>query len=185
MAQTVSSSDSSYCTAAECVQRLDNRSLGDWLADDGTRLTSAQVLASTVLAALLQGASGEFESAIMVGERYTVEDIEALIAADTNAAEFVKDIIANLVLLRAWGRRPRTASEPIPPMAQWADKQLELLRTGTRIFGFAETTDAGKIEHSEMTADEIRRRPLLSNKLRRFFGRRSVADDGGDCGFRE
>jgi glutathione S-transferase len=177
---TITSNSTTLLSAAQFVQRADVRVLGDWLADDGTRLTSAQVVASAVLAVLLKGASGELESAVMAGERYTAADLAAVAASGTNSAELLFDVVAGLTLARVWGRRPRTDNSPLPALSQWAQQRVEELRSGLRIFPTTEHAAAGVLSHDEITAEEVRQRGYLTQVGRRFFGRRAI-EFAEDC----
>lgn len=173
MTATPLSRTTSYCTAAEFVVRVDVRVVGMWLSDTGTQLTESEVLASTVLATLLKEASGELESACLVGERYVPDDLAALLTAANVSAEFLKGIVAGITFGKVWGHRPRTAAEPYPPMAQWAEGKLEALSMGKRIFGFQEAAEAGRMDISQESVADIEARNGVVFQAARFFGRRA------------
>lgn len=182
MTQTVSSGEDAYLTAAEFLARVDERVVGQWLSDTGTALTEAQMLASAKLAQALKGASGELESACLIGERYSADDLAALADSDTNSAALLKDVVAGLSLARVWQRRPRTNNDPYPTQAQWSQQLSEQLRNGVRIFGLAESAEAGRMDVSTITPEEVAARRLISTSARRFFGRRAINERPNDDG---
>ena len=175
MSSTLTSNTTAYLTATQFVQRVDTNVVGEWLSDTTAALTSAQVLASTILTAFLKGSSGELESACLAGERYSAEDLTDLASASptTNSTELLYDIVAGLTLGRCWGRRPRTSDQGFPTLTQWAQQQIELLRQGVRIFGFAEHAEAGRIKYGEITPAEVAARGLASYRARRMLGPRA------------
>lgn len=176
---TPTSTTTPYCTPAQLIERCDVRTLGDWLSDETPprRFTSAEVLASTALANILLEASGELESGVLMGERYTVEDLQALQAYDSASQQLLIGIVAGLAFGKVWYRRPRTDDQKFPTMAQWAQGLLEQLSKGARIFGFVEVAEAGRMEHGRITAAEITDRDLLVVQADRYFGRRGDRSD--------
>jgi hypothetical protein len=165
-----------YCEAAHFVERYDIRTVGDWLSDETPprRLTPTEVLNSTVLATLLLEASGEIESACLMGERYTVDNLLSLTGG---SAELLCGLVGGLTLGKLWGRRPRTDSQPFPTAARWAQDYLQRLATGERIFGLVEVTEAGRMDHDRETASVIRDRSLTVVEAARYFGRRADRSD--------
>ena len=168
MAKTPISATSPYCTPAQFLNFFDARTVGDLVNDVGQRVPASQLLTDPVLGQLLQEASGEVEAACLMGDRYTVADLQAL---NGNSALFLASIVAGLTYFKLIERRPDLDFE-IPPMAQRADKFLRALSMGERIFAFQETADAGIVEddyNSPALYDQTRG---TSFECRRFFGRR-------------
>lgn len=164
---------SAYCTAAQLVQRYDTRTVGDLLSDSGTRLTAAQVLSSTVLAALLKQASGMLESACLVGKRYTPDDLAAL---EGNSAELAAGLVADLAIWLLYNRRPERRKE-MPGQVEVAFEFLDKIRSGERIFGFVEHAESATTQANVETSEDVEGRNGLAVQADRFFGTRSNRRD--------
>lgn len=172
----MSSGTTSYCSAAQAIQCLDVRHLGQWLSDTTVELTSAQVLASPILDHFLKSASGEIEMACLVGGRYTPTDLVAL--SGTNHGALLATLVAWLALKGIWGRRVRTSAEALPSMCEWAMRTLEELRLGKAIFAVTNgaTEEAGRMNHKTISAVDMASRGLWSDRAQRYFGVK-FADD--------
>jgi hypothetical protein len=164
------SSATSYCTPADLLTYSDWRPLADMLDDNGARLTRPEVLANAKLASCLDAASGQLESACLVGMRYTPTDLAALTGV---GLERLKEVVAALALLRVFRRRELMPVE-LRLMVEDAEKQLTLLEQGYRVFGLAEHADAGLPAHEKETVYDIEARNGTTWQARRFFGRRGV-----------
>lgn len=147
MAQTPLSASTPYCTAARLVQLYDAELVQDLLrTGDNPRPSYLCVLDSTStegakLLRHLLAASGELESACLTGNRYTPSDLQALTGAGLAKAE---KIVAALCLLSlAEGRQPNSAGKDNVPGAARALHDLEMLRSGERIFSLTESGNAG------------------------------------------
>ena len=168
MAKSISSSTASYCSAAKFVQRYDTRSLAQRLSDTGQDVSS--VLTDANLASILKEASGKVEMAALIGERYTVADLEAIAASSTNAAESLAGLVADLAIPIIFKRRPELM--PSFPQVEEAKNLLGALAEGVRIFQFAETIAAGYLDTDIETPAIVRDRNLWTYQARRFFGTR-------------
>lgn len=140
MAQTFSGCTTAYADQNDMIVRYDVRTLGQLLSDTNTQLTSAQVVASTVLGTLLLAGSGRLELATFAGARYTTLDLAALAGGQR---EVLKDIVCGLTFRRLMQRRPHVVSN-IPDTVKEALELENQLRQGERVFGFLESADAGK-----------------------------------------
>src|SRR2546430_7948244 len=107
MAMTPASTTIAYCTPAQALQYFDPNQWGDYLTDTADALTSAQLLTSPILAALLLEASGEVEEATACGGRYKLEDLQALVG--TAAGEKLARMTAGIAYWNANLRRYREA----------------------------------------------------------------------------
>lgn len=174
--QTIISSTATYCTAARFTNRIDWRSVADFLSDDGVRLpTKTAVEANAILAQLLKAASGEVESVAMVGGRYTADDLRAIADAvtATNATELLADIVAGIAFWKVLRRRP-DPNRPVPEATKEAREWLEKLASGATIFGTQEAADAGVVDSVMETRSDIENtRKPLTFIASRFFGERT------------
>src|SRR5262252_940921 len=92
-----------YCTPQQMVNRYDVRTIGQYLSDDGVKLTPDEVKASPILEELLMEASGELEGALLRGGRYTPADLGALTG---NGLEMLAGLVAGYCMFLVWDRRP-------------------------------------------------------------------------------
>ena len=150
MALTPTSTTTPYLTAAGLWAYIAPEIVGDALrtsADDPRPSRTALEDTTTAdgpgitLNTLLLAACGELESATLVGQRYAVADLAAL----TGSGQAHRDrIIAGLVALPIYTRlKPGSADPEQIPGYRFAAKQLELLESGERIFGFVEASQSG------------------------------------------
>lgn len=150
--------------------RFDFRPIGHLLSDDGKRLTEDEVKASPILFKLCQEASGQFESALYRGGRYTFQDLGNL---TDNGLEMVIGLVAGYAMWLVWERRPdRHANMELPMRARLAAEQLDALATGQRILPFQEAADAGRIHHDRETPQPVFARGLSAVLAFRYFGKR-------------
>lgn len=136
------------------IVRFDVRTLGDLLSDTNTRLTAAQVQASTVLETLLLEASGEVETACIAGQRYLPEDLDALEGA---SLQKLKGIVCGFAFSLLMDRRPNIIAEA-PKRVKDALVLLEQLRGGERIFSLAGAAEAG------YTVERVRETQCLTSQ---------------------
>ena len=170
MPQTPLSNSGSYLTAADFVKRYDVRTIGELLVDDDNapRLAPQQVLVSAILAAIMSGASGELESALVAGHRQDPADIAAIAAmpALTPVREYLMDLLSALTLGRLLGRRPDRY--PVPDEVKEARQFIELLRDGERILPTNEAAQAGVTTPSlQLPRPAL---PLVTDVAIRYFG---------------
>lgn len=137
------STQTPYLTPAEFLKRYDARSIGDRVKDDGTRADPTALLTDANLQALINQASGMFESAILKGNRYVVADLQALLTASPAnvAVDYIRGVVADLTLWLIYNRRP-SADRPVPKQCELALTVLEQLSAGYRIFGLQEKMNA-------------------------------------------
>lgn len=177
MVQEVISGDEAFCTIEQMLERYDWNTIAELLTDKSqsgtvTKLTLAEVQASTVLETILREGAGWIEAAVMAGGKYTVEDLEAL--AGTNSGELLAGLNADLGMWRLYDRRPDRKAEK-PQRCDDAKQMLVELAEGAKIFSFQEAADAGR-----MDTEYPRHSPTVRRASRYFgaAGRRFV--DGAD-----
>lgn len=163
------SNASAYCSGSDFVNYYDVRQCGDLLQDANSRMTSAQVAASTVLSEFLKAASGEVESACFVAKKYSAADLAAL---DGNAAALLRKIVADLAFWEMAKRRHPTRQD-VTEAYRSSKEFLDRLRLGERIFGLEDQADAGNPESQFKTQNDINTLNLSTTISRRFWGVRS------------
>lgn len=167
-----------YATPADIREAHDFRQGGDFVNDDGTRMTdSAAFDALPKVNRCLMIASGMVEASCLRGNRYTVQDLQGLQGA---SKYLLIDIVVELAWWKLTGRR--LSGKPMPPEALYAFSMLESLEKGEKIFGLQEQANAGNPSNGFMTSEDWKTLNLASDQARRFFGRRSKYGVNGSDG---
>lgn len=162
---------SSYCTAAQFVERYDWRTVGQLLTDGGpVPASSAAVEGDVKLGKLLKQASGKLEAAALAGGRYTVADLQELVGS--NQGEFLAGLVADLTIGLVYRRRPDMTTEA-PPQADEADNLLEALARGEKLFGLRAAVDASVLASERDEPADVEARQDVSYLAKNFFGTRS------------
>jgi hypothetical protein len=176
MAQTPLSNAGSYLPVAEFLKRCDKRSVAR-LANDLSATDKADVNAlvaqlptnQNLLAALLD-ASGELESACLVGNRYQPADLAALTGASQGK---LYRLLTWMTLCYLYERRPpREKDQPPPWYYDRAREELDRLEHGERVFGFVESAKAGRMTADPISAADVQNQHTTVTQCRRLFGRR-------------
>ena len=153
---------------------VDYRTLSDLCSDNDARPLKADFLDNTTdlgakTEAILMAASGYVEMACLNGGRYTPARLAALTGCQAQA---LKKLVANLALWDFYTRRPDTTM-PEPPQAVEANRILDAIAAGEKIFGDQEAIDAS---HAELTVEvptDVENRNLITFQAERMFGRRA------------
>lgn len=130
-----------YATRTEVIQFKDARDIGDLVADDGNRVSEANLATDSNFLLAIQAASGEIEAACLIGNRYTTSDLENLTG---NSAALLKRICADVTMKVLWDRREADQhGERRKYAIERAEKWLDQLRKGERVFNVTGVLDAG------------------------------------------
>lgn len=152
-----------YATPADMAVRYDVRTLGDLVADDGTRVDSTAIQTNTTLEAILVDASGEFESCMLHGNRYSADDLAAL---DGNSLGLAKRIVCKLAMGMLWERRQYIDLEKAEEAMEAARKTMDKLRKGEYVFNITANIQAGNPEVITPTMSSISRLNLTVDRAR-------------------
>ncbi len=166
---TVISDLSAYATSADLIARYDVRDICQWVSDTAAPVSQGSLSSNSVLTALFADASGMVEAALLAVDRYSALDLQNLITAGGNSANFLKRLVCDLVAGMLIERRPYLDRD-IPPAYLRALEWLEELRNGKRIFAFQEVADAGNAKVTIDSVYDIQSRNLASNQAARYFG---------------
>lgn len=163
-----------YCSAEEFLVFTDFREIVEYCSDANGQpmvndFTDDVTRTGQIALAILQSASGEIESAVLLGGRYTVDDLQALTG---NQAQFLKQLVADLAL---WGFicRRTNPGTPMPPKCEQAKAILNAIAQGEMIFGLQENIDAGVLQLTVETPADVVNRNLITFQAERMFGRRA------------
>lgn len=184
MAKTPLSGDDPYCSGADFLLWYDIRTVKECLSDDdlATPISDGAVPTNPKLVAILQGASGKLEAAVMMGGKYTPTDLATLTG---NSLSWMKSIVADLAAPKVLGRR-FTEFPDFQKRLEEAEGVLVALSKGELIFGLQENVDAGILDSYVETPTDVEEREMITYQARQYFGRRanrstrptSRSDDG-------
>lgn len=163
-----------YCSAEEFLVFVDFRTIVDLCSDDNGRplesdFTDDTTRTGQIALAVLQASSGELESAVLLGGRYTVENLGELTG---NQAQFIKKLVADLSLWEFYCRRPDLMSQ-MPAKCEQAKAIINAIAQGEMIFGIQENIDAGHLNLTVETPQDVINRNLVTFQAQRYFGRRA------------
>ena len=180
---TVISTSIPYASPADIRDAHDFRQCGDFLNDDGTRVTTtAAVDANSKVTAALMKASGLIEMACTRGNKYSVEDLQSLAGAGRAA------LVDLCVELAWWKLNVRRWKDKVPVETQMALNILDSLSSGERIFPLADQANAGNPQNGFMTFQQWTTLNPAMVQARPYFGRRAWervpggSSNGQGCG---
>lgn len=168
--KTVASYTATYCPVSEFIKRFDVRTIKQLASDTDTPIADPTNDANVL--ACLRDASGDLESAALMGGRYTADDLAELLGSDTNARATLYRIVAGRAFTYLRERRP-ILNVPKADAEERAEAFLEALVEGKRIFGFQEVMDAGVLDHEVETVADVENRRLATWTASRLFGTRN------------
>jgi len=160
-----------YVTPEQFLDRYDPRDVGDLVSKGKIRVSEKNLLNNSKLNRALEDASGIVRSAVLVGRKYTREELETL-AKDQDP--FLIEIVCDLTLGRLITGRSLTA-ELTPDVIQ-AREWVALLRLGERIFNVPENAAAGLTTSKYITQQrrQFELRFAADRAAPRFFSTREV-----------
>lgn len=158
-----------YATIADLLKRYDWRNVGDLILDNGNQADQGTIAAdaSGIIAAALDTASGEIDSAVMRGQRYTATDLAGLTG---HSLALLKSLCCKLAFWNLWERRPSWGDpDQFETTRQQARGVLKELKTGEAIFDIEKVKDAGNISSQSMTRMQVEGLNLMRDRLGKFF----------------
>ena len=164
-----------YATAANWIVYCDTQIIGDLITDDDPetgerkRPSQAEILASEIVTEILLAASGEVDSALRVGKRYTPDQLAGLTG---NAAAKLRKMTCDIATAVAMDRRPeRVTGDIADRYYEKSAKSLKELKSGEAIFGLDDGTDvsAGLMNTYGPTALDVQDRNHLPERMGRMI----------------
>lgn len=171
-----------YATGDDLAARKDVNTIRDLATDDEAPVDLSNINTNANIVAALADASGEVDSALLVGGVYTTDDLASLTA---NSLAKLKRITCEIAMAFLFARRPKYDEDGYDKALERADKWLERLRKGERVF---EVTDedpaAGTLPTIDgptvVTYDRLR---LMVDRTKNFYphrGQRLPEGRGGN-----
>lgn len=154
-----------YADGNDLIARYDVEVVGDLCSDNRVQLLRDDVPThANVLVALLD-ASGDVESHIRVGGRYTAEQLDTL---DTNSDAMLTRIVCTIAMANLFERRPGVHAEMAKAVRERADEYVAQLQGGAAIFSVTDDSshiEASKPELHGPTSVEIDNRNFLASRM--------------------
>ncbi len=157
-----------YASIADMLKRYDVRTIGDLINDDGTAASSAEVLADAdgIIAAALETASGEVESACFRGKRYTVTDLQGLTG---NQSALLKSLVCKLAFWFLWERRPVWDQDQYEQAKNAPRGMLDRLKRGEDVFDIEAVKTAGNPSVTGPTRADLTNLNLIRDRLYKYY----------------
>lgn len=159
----------SYCTPAQFLTRKDARTIGDLVADDGTQVSAAALLSDTNLSTALADASGDIEAALLVGGRYTTEQLEGLTG---NSSSYLQRICAEIATYYLLVRRPEVNQELLDHYDRIRERYLKTLKSGEEIFDLDTTIRASQPSVDGPSTQDYEDLNMIRDRVNNYFPRR-------------
>lgn len=157
---------SAYATGNDLILRYDVDLIGDLATDDRRTLDRDEIATNAVVAAALSEASGQINSALIVGGAYKPADLAGLTGID---ADYLAGLVCDLAMLRLFQRRPEATPDYAEAIRARVAELLEMLRIGRNVFNLAPTVDATILDHDGPTAVALSDRNGLAERMHRYF----------------
>lgn len=156
-----------YATPSDMLIHADARDIGDLVADDGQQVSAVDLLTNPILLEFLTRSSGDVESALVVGNRYSVDQLENLTG---NSKAKLVDLVCDLTVIRLLKRRPGKDLEQLKLMSEMADVKLDRLRKGENIFDLTAIRNASVVSVDGPTTLEFQDLNLVRDRIgNRYF----------------
>jgi hypothetical protein len=162
----------SYLPPANFLQLADWRTVSHLCSDvdGGEGVPQGALLIDPNLRAVLNTASGMFESAILAGKKYTPADIMALPNGSAGQAA-IYGMLSWVTMTLLWERRPSVAANPI--IMQRAYEWLKAIEEGREILSFLQAAESGVMEVEPETIADVDRRDGITTICSGYFSRRA------------
>lgn len=161
-----------YATAAQFLDRYDARDVGDLVSDEGLQVSPIDLPGHVRLAAVLNDASGDIEAALLVGNRYTPDQLSGLTG---NSASHLQRVTCEIAMAYLLGRRPSINSERIEAQEKLRELHLDRLRRGENVFNLDDQRNAGVAAiDGPTTLDYSRELNLIRDRTRHYFPARRL-----------
>lgn len=158
-----------YADPDDMMARYDWREVGELVSDNNEQADPVQLRTDPNLAAALADASGEVDSALLVGGNYTPDQLAEL---EGNSLARLKNIVCLIAIANLMNRRPLANWERYQTIKERVDLDLDKLRKGENILNIPGKAEAGLPSVGGYTTVEVKDLNLVRDRVRNFFPRR-------------
>ena len=160
-----------FADSTDMTARYDERTIGDLLSDDGTRVSPSVFPTNDKLNAALDATSGEIRAHLLRGQRYSQTDLDNLTGDDL---EYLKDITCQGTFWRLYRRKPYQDKDQHNEARDQYKEILASLRRGDEVFaGVTDDIEAGRPKVDTVTRVQAQDWNLVADAMRpRFYNER-------------
>jgi phage gp36-like protein len=155
-----------YAEPADLLARHDNTVVAELCSEDEHAVPAEDLATDTNLLAALEDASGDVESAMLIGKRYTTAQLDALTG---NSLAKLKRITCTIALAYLLERRPLVHVSNAERLLKRAEEYLEQLRTGQRIFNVEDNLEKQLPTIGGPTSVKAEELNTLGQRMVRYF----------------
>lgn len=157
-----------YATGEDLIDRYDVDLVGDLASDDRETLDREDVPTHPHVLTALEDASGEVDTALLAGGRYTTDQLAGMTGT---SASYLKAIVCGLAMAALHERRPEAVEEArIERLTKRATEAIRAIRRGDNVFGLQEQIEATRLDLNGPSALQLRDRNGLAERMSgRFF----------------
>lgn len=160
-----------YATPADMMLRFDRGDIGQLCSDDKNIVSPQDLPNNPVCLTALQDAAGEIEAALLVSNRYSVADLQALTGNSLSVLVSMNCLVA---MRRLTDRRFGWNPEKSKAIREASDTQLEKLRKGENTFNIQAAMDAGEPVVDGPTMAQFDSIGLIRDNINNFFVPRRI-----------
>lgn len=160
-----------YATVAQLLERYDLRTIGDLAADNNTQVSSGALPTDPNVLAALNDASGEIDSALLVGGMYTPAQLEAL--AGNSQFKLVR-LCCRIAIVFIHERRHLLEADELEKYEKINNDALARLRKGENLFDIAANVGAGKPSVDGPSTVEYQGLNLVRDRVQRTYPARML-----------
>lgn len=161
----------SYATPTQLLSRFRSNTINELVNDDGVRQSPQDLLNNENVSTALADASGAIEAALLVGNRYTTEELEELTG---NSASHLQRITCEIAMAYLYARNPAHNLEVYTEFREIASKYLDDISNGGNTFNIADKTAAGlPTINGPSVTDYARKIRSLPDRTNRFYPNRA------------
>ena len=132
----------SFTTPERFLLLNDAQFVGDLVSDTGTTVAPSELLDNPVLRELIVSVSSEIFAALIVGERYSAEQLQSL---TQEAADYLHLLTCDGVLLRLKQRRGRFNSEKDGELQKRYEARIKSAKDGDALLYLPEAEQVGTL----------------------------------------
>lgn len=161
-----------WATPADMALRYDVRGLLELPSDTNAAIDEADLDENPVLLELLSAASGEVDSAVRSGERYTTSDLQALTGTSLS---LLKQLVCHIAWTFLRERRGGMDVDEFDARMKWSGDKLDRLRRGENVFATDDPDTAAAMVPSRevITPSSVIAADLTRDRTRNYYPHRS------------
>lgn len=163
-----------YATGEDLIARYDARDIGGLVSDDNNQVSPIDLPDDPYVAQSLEDASGDVESALLVGNRYSTTELAGLTG---NSLATLKRIVCDIAMSYLLGRRAGQDPARLEGQAKLAYAHLERLRKGENVFNLDDQKLAGAPTIDGPTLATYNRLNMLRDRTRNYYPARRTPGD--------